>query len=89
MREPRRAEPDLRHLQAVADIHQHVLVRDFEPVELELAMAAVLLRSHDPDAAHDAPARLVLVKEERGEPVPLVVGRARDEDEMRRLRRRR
>ena len=47
MRQPRRAEPDLRDLQAVADAEQHVVVGDFEAVEFELAMAAVLLRSHD------------------------------------------
>ena len=34
---------------------------DFKAVELELAMAAMLLRPHDLDAAHDAPAGLVLV----------------------------
>ena len=53
-------------LQAVADVHQHVLVGDLEAVELELAMAAVLLRPHDLDAPHDAPARLVAY--DRGTP---------------------
>ena len=67
MRQPRRPKPDLRAAQAVAILDQHVFGRDFQAVEFELAMAAVLLRPHDRDAAHDAPARLVLVKEEGGE----------------------
>ena len=46
-------------------------------------MAAVLLRPHDLDAAHDAPAGLVLVEQERGDALALVVGGARREDEMR------
>ena len=83
MREPRRAEPDLRGAQAVALVHQHVFARHFEAVEFELAMAAVLLRPHDRDAAHDAPAGLVLVKEKRGEAVARIVGGARDQDEVR------
>src|SRR5262249_37663697 len=43
---------------------------------------AVLLRPHDRNAAQDAPARLVAVIEEGGEPASLVVRGARDEDEM-------
>ena len=69
--------------QAVAFVHQHVLGRDFQTVEFELAMAAVLLRPHDRDAPHDAPARLVLVIEERGQPAARIVRGARDQDEMR------
>ena len=69
--------------------HQHVLVGDLEPVELQLAMAAMLLRPHDRDAAHDAPAGLVVVEQERGEALARIVGGARDQDEMRRRRRRR
>src|SRR5262249_28950194 len=78
----RRAEPDLRHPQPVADTEQHVIVGNLQPVEFELAVAAVLLRTHDPDAPHDAPAGLIAVIEERGEPAPLVLGRARHDDEM-------
>src|SRR5262245_49253526 len=59
MGEPRRTEAYLRDLQPVADAHQHVLVRHFEPLEGEFAMAAVLLRPHDRDAPQDAPAGLV------------------------------
>ena len=87
MGQPRRAEPDLRDFQPVADTEQNVFVGDFKAVEFELAMAAVLLRTHDADAADDAPARLVAVIEKRGEPAALVVGGARDDDEMRRFRR--
>ena len=65
MREPRRPEPDLGDAQAVAEAHQHVLVGDFEALEDELAVPAVLLRAHDRDAPHDVPARLVAVIEER------------------------
>src|SRR5229473_2141564 len=80
--EPRRPEPDLGRAQAVADPHQHVLLRHLEPLEEELAMAAVLLRAHDRDAANDAPARLVAVIEEGGEAAAGIVGGARDQDEM-------
>ena len=89
MRQPRRAEADLRRLQPVADLHQHVLVGDLQPVEFQLAMPAMLLRAHDRDAAHDAPARLVGVEQEGGQAVARVVGGARDQDEvLRRVRRR-
>ena len=74
VREARGAEPDLRDLEAVAHVHQPVLVGDLEPVELELAMPAVLLRAHDRDAPHDAPARLVAVEQERGEAFARIVG---------------
>src|SRR4030095_11361338 len=53
-----------------------------EPLEEKLAVAAVLLRPHDRNASQDAPARLVAVIEEGGEPAPRVVRCARDEDEM-------
>ena len=58
------------------------VVGDLEPVELELAVSAVLLRSHDRDAAHDAPAGLVAVEQERGQALARIVGRARHQDEM-------
>ena len=83
-----RAGPSLIcvHFEPVADAEQHVLVGDFEAVEFELAMPAMLFRPHDLDAAHDAPAGLVAVIEKGGEPAALVVGGARDDDEMRRFR---
>src|SRR5262249_36205953 len=61
--EPRGAESDLSDPQSVADLHQHVFVRHFEAFEYELAVAAVLLRPHDWNAAQDAPPRLVAVIE--------------------------
>ena len=61
---------------------QAVLVGNLEPVELELAVAAVLLRSHDRNAPHDAPAGLVAVEHERGESLARVVGGLRDQDEV-------
>jgi len=57
---------DLGRLEAVPDFHEHVFVPDFEPLELDLAVPAVLFRPHDGNRAHDAPARLVGVEEERG-----------------------
>jgi hypothetical protein len=45
MGEPRRAQADLRDLQAVADLHQPVLVGNLQAVERQLAMAAMLLRA--------------------------------------------
>src|SRR5277367_3220645 len=78
-----RAEPDLRDLEPVADAEQDIVVGDFEAVEFELAMAAVLFRTHDADAAHDAPARLIAMIKKRSQPAARVLGRARDDDEMR------
>jgi len=46
-------------------------------------VAAVLLRSHDRNTPHDAPAGLVLVIEERGDALARIVGGARRQDEMR------
>jgi len=43
MGQPRRAKPHLHDLQTVAEAAEHVVVMDFEAVELKLAMAAVLL----------------------------------------------
>ena len=82
VREPRGAEADLRDLEPVADVHQPVLVGDLEPVELELAVPAVLLRAHDRNAPHDAPAGLVAVEHERGEALARIVGGLREQDEM-------
>jgi len=41
MGEPRRAEPHLRELETVALLEQHVLARDFQPVEFQLAVVRV------------------------------------------------
>ena len=82
MRKARGAQADLGELEPVAHAHQAVLVRDLKPLELELAMTAVLFRPHDRDAAHDAPARLIAVEEKRGEPPARVVRCLRDQDEV-------
>src|ERR1700736_5152289 len=47
VRQPRRAEPDLCHFESTADAEQHVLIGDFEAIEFELAVPAMLLRAHD------------------------------------------
>ena len=83
MREPRRPEPDLAQFETVALAHQHVFRRHFEAVEFQFAMAAMLFRPHDLDAALDAPAGLILVEQKCREPAPLVVAGARQQDEMR------
>ena len=85
MRQARGAKPHLRHLQPVADAHEDIFVGDFEAVESQLAHTAMLFRPERSDPPHDAPARLVLMKEKRREPAPLIVRGARDENEMRRL----
>src|SRR6185312_8293836 len=56
--EPGGAEPDLGDAEPIADLHQYVLVRNLQPVENQLAVAAVLLRTHDRDAPHEFPAGL-------------------------------
>src|SRR5262249_54614852 len=48
-------------------------------------MAAMLLRSHDRNTPHHAPARLVAVIEECAQAAAFVVGRSGDDDEMRRF----
>jgi hypothetical protein len=55
MGQARRPEADLRQLEAVADLHQPVLVGDLHVLEHELAMAAMFFGPHDRDAAQDAP----------------------------------
>ena len=82
VRQPRRTEPDLRDLEAITFTQQHVLARNFQSIEFELAVTAMLVRAHDRDAANDAPARLILVVEERRQTTPLVVRCARDQDEV-------
>src|SRR5438045_8063314 len=42
----------------------------------------MLLRTHDGNAAQDAPARLVAMVEKSGEAAARIVGGARDQDEM-------
>ncbi len=82
MGQARRAEADLRELQAIAFLHQHVARGDFEPLEGDLAMPAMLLRPHDRDAADDVPAGAVAVEQEGGEALARIVGRPRHEDEV-------
>src|SRR5262249_50398780 len=82
MGEPRRPEPDLGDAQAIADVHQHVLVGHFEALENELAVAAMLLRAHDRNAPHDLEAWLVAMEEKAGEAAPRVIRGARDQNEM-------
>src|SRR3982751_2769882 len=82
MRKTRRTQAYLCVLQTITDIHQPVLVGNFEPVELELAMSAVLFGTHDWNAPHDAPARLVAVEQKRSESFARVAGRLRQQNEM-------
>ncbi len=84
MGEARRTQSDLRDFQSVADLHQYVLVGDFQPIEFKFAMPTVLLRSHDRNAAQDAPAGLVLVIKKRGQPAASIVRGACDQNEVRR-----
>jgi len=83
MGQPRRAEPHLGDAQAGAFAEQNIFWRNRQAVELQFAMAAMLLRPHDRDAPRDPPARLVLVKQEGRESAPRIVGRAGDQDEIR------
>src|SRR5947199_1813127 len=82
MGQPRRTEPYLSDAQAITDLHEHVLVRHFQTFEQKLAVATMLFRPHDGNAAQDLPAGLVAVKQERGEPAPGIFRRARNQDEM-------
>ena len=85
MRQPGWTKPDLGDLESLPFAEKHVLGRDLETIEFNLAMPAMFLRSHDRDAAQDAPTRLVAVEQESGEPVARIVRGARDENEMGRL----
>ena len=83
MSQPGWAESELRDLQPSAFSKKNCVGRHDQTVEFHLAMTAVFLRSHDPDAPHDAPAGLVLVEEKGGEAVARVVGCAGDQRKMR------
>ena len=76
------AQADLRDLEPVADIQQPVFVGDLQPVETQLAMAAVFLRAHDRDPSDDFPARLVAVEEEGRQPLAGIVRCPRHQDEV-------
>ena len=89
VRQACRPKPDLRDLEFIALVQQDVFGRNFESVELELAMTAMLMRSHDRDTAQNAPAGLILVEQERSQTTPFVVAGASNQDEMRRRRRHR
>jgi hypothetical protein len=73
VREPRRAEADLRHAQTVARPPSARLVVISSPSNSSLAVPAVLLRPHDRDAPGDAPSGLVRVEQEGGEALAVVV----------------
>ena len=60
MGQARDAKSGLHDLQAAAFLQQKVGGRDAQPVEFQLAMAAMLLGPHDRDAAQDTPARIVV-----------------------------
>jgi hypothetical protein len=75
-------QPDLRDLEAVAHVHQPRIVGNLQSVEFDLAVAAMLLGPHDRDAAHDAPAGLVAIEQERGQPLARIVARLGDQDEV-------
>src|SRR5262249_7976806 len=83
MGQPRGPEPDLRDLQSVTFAQKDVFGRDFQSIEFELAVATVLMRPHDRNAAYDSPAGLVLVKQERRQTPTSIVTGARNKDEMR------
>ena len=87
MRQTGRAKPDLRHLEAVAHLHQYVVVRNFEPVKGNLAVPAMFFRSHDRNTPHNVPARLIPIKQKRRQPFSRIVGCAGDQNEMLRFRR--
>src|SRR6266566_557887 len=85
VRQSRWTEPDLCHFESIADAEKHVFVGDFEAIEIEFAMAAVLLRAHYRDAADDAPTRLVAMGEKRGQAVASILRRSCNHDKMRGL----
>src|SRR5215471_1579609 len=82
MRQSCRTKPDLRNLESVAFFKQQILSRNFQPVELEFAMAAMLMRPHDGDAPHESPAWLVLVEQKRCQTTPLVLAGTGNKNEM-------
>src|SRR5262249_57908958 len=75
-------EPAVGDPQSIAVLHQHVRIGHVQSLEYKLAVAAVHLLPHDRNAAQNAPAWLVAMIEKGGEPAPLILRRARDEDEM-------
>ena len=87
VREPRHAQAHLRQLQSIAFIHQQMLIRDFQPIEFQFAMPAMFFRSHDRNAAHNLPARLIGAEQKGGKPLAGIIRRARDDDENLRITR--
>ena len=63
MIQARRAKADLCDLQSVPFFHQPVIRIDFQPVKADLAMPAMLFRTHDWNTAFNVPPRLVFVEQ--------------------------
>ncbi|CAI8213102.1 MAG: Uncharacterised protein [SAR116 cluster bacterium] len=63
VRQARRAKADLCDLQSVPFFHQPVIRIDFQPVKADLAMPAMLFRTHDRNTAFNVPPRLVFVEQ--------------------------
>ena len=82
MGQPCHPQSDLDRLHALTHFHQAVRILDLQPVEFDLAMATVLLGTHDRNAPNDPPARLILVKEEGRQTAAFVIGCARQKNEM-------
>src|SRR5262249_8207749 len=82
MGESRRTKAHLGQPQSVALLQKPVLFRYLKPIEFELADTAVLLGSHDRNAAHDAPAGIVTMVEEGGQTAARIIRCSRDQNEM-------
>ena len=67
MGEARRPQPDLGDFQPVTHLHQAVFIRNFKPVKDQLAMPAMFFRAHNGNPAADMPARLIFMKQKRGQ----------------------
>ena len=82
MGQPRRTEPHLGQFQAKPFTQQHVFDRHLQPIEDQLAMAAMLLWAHDRNTPLDPPAGIVPIKQKRRQPAAAVIRGPGDQDEM-------
>src|SRR6218665_887824 len=82
MRETRRAETNLRDLETIAHFQQTTFVRNFQTVENDFAVPAVLFRPHDGNATLDTPPRLRSIEEKSSETFTLVVRSTGNKNEV-------
>src|SRR6202012_3945900 len=81
MGEPGGTKANLHSLHALAFAHQPVLIGNFQAIENQLAMTAMLFRAHDGNAPLDMPAGLLAVEEKSRQATARIIRGAGEQDE--------